>query len=133
LQVAALEKQVGQQSASLDLVMDPAVRVSQMTDPSGATKGAAKVYWHDTKKTGLVVVSNLQAVIKGQGKDLELWAFCGDKPPVPAGLFWTDATGHGVAEIKLVKELACVSKFAVTIEPAGGVQVATGPVVLLGP
>ena len=146
LQVASLEKniadqttqlaqqtaQVAQQAAQLDLVLDPAIRVAQLTDPKGKTKAVAKAYWHSIKQTGIVVASNLPPVLKGQGKALELWAICGKEAPVPVGLFWTDADGHGVLEIKLAKGIACVDKFAVTIEPAEGVLAPSGTMVLLG-
>ncbi len=104
-----------------------------MTDPKGETKSIARVYWHDAKKTGLIVASNLQPVIQGEGKCLELWVICGTEAPVPAGIGWTDATGHAVLEIKPGKEVACADKFAVTVEPAGGLPMPTGPMVLIGP
>ncbi len=132
LQVSALQQRIDRQGVELNLVMDPAVRVVQMSDPAGKSKVTGKVYWHNTRKTGRVVVSSAPAVEKGGGQCLELWAICGDQPPVPAGLFWTDGAGHGVGEITLAKEVACVSKFAVSIEPAAGVAAPTGLVVLLG-
>jgi anti-sigma-K factor RskA len=130
--VASLQKQLGEQNERLGLLMDPAIRLAQLADPKNGTKATARVYWQDATKQGLIIVSNLQPILEGEGKDLELWALCGDQPPVPGGLFWTDATGHGVMEIKLSKESACADKFAVTIEPEGGVQAPTGPVVLVG-
>jgi anti-sigma-K factor RskA len=132
LQVASLEHKVEQQSSSLALLMDPAIRVAQMTDPKGETKAVAKVYWHDTRRTGLVVVSHLAPVLEGEDKCLELWAIKDGEAPVPAGIFWTDESGHGVVEIRLARQLASIDKFAVTIEPTGGVPAPTGPMVLLG-
>jgi anti-sigma-K factor RskA len=133
VQVASLEKKIAEQSASLEFLMDPAIRVAQMKHPKLETKALAKVYWHDDKKTGLVVASNLEPVLQGGDKCLELWVICGNEAPVPAGIGWTDAAGHGVLQIRPGKELACADKFAVTIEPAGGLPVPTGPMILLGP
>ncbi len=130
--VATLQKQLSEQNARLGLLMDPAIRLAQLADPKNGSKATARVYWQDATKQGMIIVSNLQPILEGEGKDLELWALCGNLPPVPAGLFWTDSTGHGVMEIRLSKELACADKFAVTIEPEGGVQAPTGPVVLVG-
>lgn len=132
VQVASLKKQFDAQTVSLDLMMDPASRVVRMTDPTGATKAVGKAYWHDRKKTGVVAVSNLDPVLKGKGKCLELWAICGTAAPVPAGIGWTDAAGHAVLQIKPGKDFACAEKFAVSIEPEGGSPAPTGPVVLLG-
>ena len=131
--VASLQQNVGEQGKMLDVVMDPSIRVAQMGDPKQQTKAAAKVYWHDVKRTGVLVASNLPPVLKGESNCLELWAFCGKEAPVPAGLFWTDSAGHGVLEIKLAREMACVDKFAVTVEPSSGVPAPTGPMILLGP
>jgi hypothetical protein len=131
--VASLQQNVDEQSKMLGWVMDPAIRVAQLADPQQQTAAKAKVYWHDVKKAGLLVASSLQPVLKGQDKCFELWAICGKEPPVPAGLFWTDSTGHGVLEIKLAKAMACVDKFAVTVEPSGGVPAPSGPMILLGP
>lgn len=132
LLVASLDKKVSEQDAWLDVFREPAIRVAQMTDPKKEGPAVAKVYWHDVKKTGYVVASNLTPVIKGREKCLELWAICGNEPPVAAGIGWTDEAGHGVMEIKLAKEIACADKFAVTIEPAGGGPVPTGPMILFG-
>jgi anti-sigma-K factor RskA len=124
LRVASLER-------SMAVVTDPSIRVAQMADPKGETKAVGRVYWNDTKQTGLVVASHLPAVIKGEDKCLELWAIKAGEAPVPAGIFWTDETGHGVMEIQLSRQLASIDKFAVTIEPASGVPAPTGPMVLL--
>jgi anti-sigma-K factor RskA len=132
LQTAALQRKIDEQAASLDLVMDPAIRVAPLADPKGETRGVAKVYWHSTRKTGLMVFSNLVPVPQDQGKCLELWAICGSQPPVAAGIGWTDDSGHGVLEVKLAKDIACIDKFAVTVERAGGVPAPEGSVILTG-
>jgi anti-sigma-K factor RskA len=132
LQTAGLQKKVDEQAVTLDLVMDPAIRVAPLADPKGETKATAKVYWHDARKTGLMVFSNLVPVPQDQGKCLELWAICGNQPPVAAGIGWTDDSGHGVLEVKLAKDIACIDKFAVTVERGGGAPAPEGLVVLIG-
>jgi hypothetical protein len=131
-QTALLLKKVNEQTTSLDLLMDPAIRVAPLADPKGEAKGTAKIYWQGEKKTGLMVVSNLTPVIEGQGKCLEIWAICGTEPPVPAGIGWTDDSGHGNLRVKLAKDIACVDKFAVTIEKTGGVAAPEGSIILIG-
>jgi anti-sigma-K factor RskA len=129
-----LENTVNEQQQRLALVMDPAIRVATLADPKAASKAAAKVYWQEATKSGLIVVSNVEPVLKGQGKSLELWAICGDKPPAPAGIFWTDASGHGSREVKLMGDLACVDKFAVSVEATDNVPLPSpkGSIVLVG-
>lgn len=131
-QTTLLLKKVNEQTASLDLLMDPTIRIAPLADPKGEAKATAKVYWQGEKKTGLMVVSNLTPVIEGQGKCLEIWAICGTEPPVPAGIGWTDESGHGNLRVKLAKEIACIDKFAVTVENTGGVSVPEGSIILIG-
>jgi hypothetical protein len=45
---------------------------------------------------------------------------------------WTDDSGHAVFPVKLAKDMACIDKFAVTVERAGGVPAPVGAPVLIG-
>jgi anti-sigma-K factor RskA len=132
VQTAALQKKADEQTTELDLMMDPAIRVVSMGDPKGETKAVAKAYWQSVRKTGLVVVSNIAPVLQSQGKCLELWAICGNAPPIAAGIGWTDDSGHGMLQVKLTKDIACIDKFAVTVERAGGVPTPEGSIILIG-
>jgi anti-sigma-K factor RskA len=132
LQTAALQRKIDGQTDSLDLMMDPATRVASLVDPKAESKAVARVYWQNVKKAGFMVVSNLAPVAQTQGKCLELWAICGDAPPVPAGIGWTDDTGHGVLQVKLAKEMSCIDKFAVTVERNGGAPAPEGSIILAG-
>ena len=132
LQTASLLKKANEQTASFELLTDPAIRIAPLTDPKGEAKATAKVYWQSEKKTGLLVVSNLTPVVEGQGKCLEIWAICGSEPPVPAGIGWTDESGSGNLRVKLAKEIACIDKFAVTVENTGGVSTPEGSIILIG-
>ena len=132
LQTATLLKKANEQTASLELLTDPAIRIAPLTDPKGEAKAAAKVYWQSAKKTGLLIVSNLTPVVEGRGKCLEIWAICGSEPPVPAGIGWTDESGSGNLRVKLAKDIACIDKFAVTVENTGGVSTPEGSIILIG-
>jgi len=132
LQTAALQKKIDDQSGTLDMMMDPSVRVAPLTDPKGETKALGKVYWVGSKRTGMMIVSNVTPVAEGQGKCLELWAICGNEPPVPAGIGYTDDSGYGRLQIKPAKDVACVDKFAVTVERSGGVPAPEGSIILIG-
>jgi len=132
LQTAVLQRKMDEETSSLDLFMDPATRVTPLVDPKGESKVVAKVYWNGGRKTGFMVVSNCSPVQQGQGKCLELWAICGSEPPVAAGMGWTDDSGHAVFPVKLAKDMACIDKFAVTVERAGGVPAPVGAPVLIG-
>jgi anti-sigma-K factor RskA len=130
LQTAALQKKMDEQTSSLDLFMDPSTRVTPLVDPKGESKAVAKVYWNGRRKTGCMVVSNCTPVQQSQGKCLELWAICGNEPPVAAGIGWTDDSGHAAFPVKLAKDMACVDKFVVTVERSGGVPAPEGAPIL---
>jgi len=132
LQTAALQKKMDEETSSLDLFMDPSTRMAPLVDPKGESKAVAKVYWNGSRKAGFMVVSNCSPVQQSQGKCLELWAICGSAPPVAAGIGWTDDSGHGAFRVKLAKDMACIDKFAVTIERAGGVPAPEGSSILVG-
>jgi anti-sigma-K factor RskA len=132
LQTAALQKKMDEETSSLDLFMDPSTRMAPLVDPKGESKAIAKVYWNGGRKAGFMIVSNCSPVQQSQGKCLELWAICGSEPPVAAGVGWTDDSGHAVFPVKLAKDMACIDKFAVTVERAGGVPAPEGAPVLVG-
>jgi len=132
VQTVALQKKMDEETSSLDLFLDPATRVTPLVDPKGESKAIAKVYWNGNRKAGFMVVSNCTPVQQSQGKCLELWAICGSEPPVAAGIGWTDDSGHAVLPVRLAKDMACIDKFAVTVERAGGVPVPEGVHVLVG-
>jgi anti-sigma-K factor RskA len=133
LQTAALQKKMDEETSSLDLFMDPTTRVLPLVDPKGGSKALARVFWCGGRKAGCIVVSNATPVPQSQGKCLELWAICGNEPPVAAGIGWTDDSGHAVFPIKLAKDMACVDKFEVTVERAGGAPAPEGLPVLAPP
>lgn len=65
-----------------------------------------------------------------QGRDYQLW-FIGDQGPESAGTFQVDDSGNARVTVT-AENLEQASKWAVTIEPAGGGDQPTGPMVLLG-
>ena len=63
-----------------------------------------------------------------------MWAIAG-KEPVSAGIFEVDEAGHAFLRLPTLLPLPRAKrfdKFAVTLEPAGGVPKPTGPMYLLG-
>ncbi len=131
LQVAVLQQKVEVQNRSLELLTDPSIKIFEMKPIAEDGHGLGKVYWRPDKEVGGIAVSNLVPVIQGKDKCLEVWAICGPNPPVPSGIFWTDKAGRGYVEIKPETPLGCLGKFAITIEPEGGVSTPTGTMVLL--
>ncbi|MEP6767717.1 MAG: anti-sigma factor [Acidobacteriota bacterium] len=88
-----------------------------------------RVFWSTRAGRGVVVAGNLDVL--PAGKQYELWAFSGGKP-VPAGVFDADKAGRVLFESKDLSRIGTPEKFAVTVEPRGGVEAPTGPIVLVG-
>jgi anti-sigma-K factor RskA len=134
IKLLALDHAVTEQSARLELLLDPATAIVPLAEPKGETRASGRVFWHGGTKKGLVAVFHLDPVLKGKGQSLMLWTFCGNKPPAATALFWTDVKGQGLVPITIPADLTCVDKFAVTVEATDSEWFAApkGPIVLLG-
>lgn len=109
---------------------DPRVQVALLKGLEGNPAARAKLLWNPGTKQGILWVSGLPPL--PLEKSYELWAFVGDQP-VPAGTF--DAREGGVTVIPISKQENLGEtpvKFAVSIEPKGGVASPTGAIVLVG-
>jgi hypothetical protein len=113
---------------ALALLADPATRLVTLAAQGGAPYHAT-VLMNARDRRAVVMAS---ALTSQAGKDYELWAIRGEAK-IPAGLLRPDETGATVATLdeKILAEGA-PDAFAVTIEPQGGTQQPTGPIVLLG-
>ena len=109
---------------------DPRVQVALLKGLETNPTAKAKLLWNPGTKEGILWVSGLPPL--PLEKSYELWAFVGDQP-VAAGTF--DARGDGTTVIPISKQEnlgEAPVKFAVSVEPKGGVPSPTGAIVLLG-
>jgi len=121
-QLQRAEATLRTQLAALELLRDPETRVIELRSPS--SNALARVIWND-RAGGHLLVANLPAA--PEGKAYELWAL-GGPAPRPAGLFQVGSDGRAAQKVEAGGEPA--KGFAVTLEPAQGVPVPTGPIVL---
>ncbi len=119
-QERALERQV----VVVDLLRDPATRVVTLRGSGPSPHAAGRVVWHPTAG-GQVLVANLPSA--PSGKTYELWTIASGTAR-PAGVFAVDTAGRAIARLEPTG--GPVDVFAVTLEPAGGTQAPTGPIVL---
>ena len=103
-----------------------------LTPANGAPAEAkAMVAWEADKQTGVIRVVGMPAA--GNGKDYQLWAVDADhKDPVSAGIVHVDPSGVGQVRFKTDAVANRVKAFALTLERAGGVPKAEGPILLVG-
>jgi anti-sigma-K factor RskA len=90
---------------------------------------SAQILLSMEKKTGMMMTQGLQPT--PEGKIYELW-YIMDNKPVPAGTFAVDENGFSTMAVQIADDMAKIQKFAVTLEPVGGVPQPTGPMYLIG-
>jgi Anti-sigma-K factor rskA len=127
---ARLEAQLKEQERDLAWLKDPRVQVALLKGQATASTAHASLLWHPETKQGILYVNGLPPL--PLEKSYELWAFV-DGRPFPAGTF--DAHPGGVTVFAISRQESLgekPTKFAVSIEPKGGVPAPTGSVVLMG-
>ena len=124
------DRQVALASQEVAWLKDPRVQVALLKGLEANPAARAKLLWNPGTKQGILWVSGLPPL--PLEKSYELWAFVGDQP-VPAGTFDAKADGATVIPISKQETLnEAPVKFAVSVEPKGGVPAPTGAIVLLG-
>lgn len=109
---------------------DPDVQTILLSGQAAAPGSRGKILFSSRARRAILVAAELPAL--PPGRQYELWFIAGGKP-IAAGTFDPSASGATIFESTPLPEGAApVEKFAVTIEPLGGVPQPTGPMVLLG-
>lgn len=124
------DRELKEKEHELAWLKDPRVQVALLKGLEANPDARAKLLWHPESKQGILWVSGLPPL--PLEKSYELWAFVGDQP-VPAGTFDARADGATVIPISKQESLGKAPvKFAVSVEPKGGVAKPTGAIVLVG-
>ncbi len=124
------DTQIARTSQEVSWLKDARVQVALLKGLEGNPTARAKLLWNPGTKQGILWVSGLPPL--PLEKSYELWAFVGDQP-VPAGTF--DAKSDAVSVIPISRQESFDDtpvKFAVSVEPRGGVPAPTGAIVLVG-
>jgi hypothetical protein len=127
--VAMLQGELGELDATLRQLSAPQVRLVRLAGLPPSPGAKANLLWNPAAQAGVLLTSGLRQVPRD--RVYELWAFAG-KEPVPAGIFEVDEAGHAYLRLAPPPRAKRYDKFAVTLEPAGGVPTPTGPIHLLG-
>jgi len=121
-----VKAQAAEQERTLALLGDPETRLVSLAGLAPRPQAQGRIIWN-ARAGGLLVAADLPP--PPAGKVYELWAIAGGKP-LPAGLFTVDAEGKASLAVAPLAGVATVDVFAVTLEPAGGVQSPTGAMYL---
>jgi len=108
------------------------VRIATLTAQiESFAKGSAVVVWDPERQRGVVKLTKLPR--PEGGKDYQLWVIDPKYPqPVNGGIVPVDEDGYARVSFAPDQPVKKIDNFAISIEPAGGVPKATGPIVLLG-
>jgi hypothetical protein len=127
--VATLQGDLGERNDALRLLAAPQLRQVRLAGLSPSPGASARLLWNSLAQTGVLLTSGLPQIPRD--RVYELWAIAGNEP-VPAGIFDVDSAGHAFLRLPPLPRPKRFDKFAVTLEPAGGVPEPTGPMHLLG-
>jgi anti-sigma-K factor RskA len=124
------DRQLSAASQETAWIKDPRAAVALLKGPEAPSHARAWLLFNPGTKQALIRVSGLPPL--PPGKAYALWAFAGDKP-LAAGTL--DVKGDAAAVLALQRQEAFAAeptRFAVTVEVAGGVPAPAGEVVLAG-
>ena len=94
------------------------------------SKASAAVVWDQEKRIGILALAN--APRPDPGKVYQLWVIDPKYPnPVSGGVVSVGEDGMARVAFKPDRPIRKADKFAISVEPAGGVAKATGPIVFL--
>jgi hypothetical protein len=127
-QVEQLREELEQQRSVITFLQSPDIRITRLTGTPKSAQGTGIVFWSVRATQAFFFASNLP--VAPAGKTYQLWIIT-DKP-VSAGIFGVNLDGKGSLQVQGLPDPAKAQKFAVTLEPAGGVPQPTGEILLLG-
>jgi anti-sigma-K factor RskA len=114
---------------SIQFLSDPHARSAHLKGLAPSPDAMGHLLWNPETGKGVLITMGLPK--NTPDKVYELWAIAGDQP-VPAGTFSVEDKPHTLLKIPSLPQGKSFDKFAVTLEPAGGVPKPTGPMLLLG-
>ncbi len=127
-QIEQLKGELQEERLVTAFLQTPGVRVTALAGTPKSPQANGIVFWSPKATQAYFFASNLP--VAPAGKTYQLWMIT-DKP-VNAGIFGVNREGKGSLPIEGLSDTAKAQKFAVTLEPAGGVPQPTGDMQLLG-
>lgn len=108
------------------------VRIATLSSQVDAySKATAVIIWDSQNQRGVVKLANLPRA--EAGKDYQLWVIDPKYPnPVNGGILPVGEDGIARVAFAPDQPVKKADKFAISVEPAGGVPKATGPIVFVG-
>jgi anti-sigma-K factor RskA len=126
--LADRQRRLEEREATLNSIFEPSVKLYQLA-ASGDPEPGIQLFWDQKRNTAIIHGFRLRPV--PGGREYQLW-FIKDGKPVPSVTFKPESTGHARVEKIPVPVGGALSAAAITVEPEGGSQQPTSPIVLVG-
>ena len=123
-----LTEELAQERVLTSLVAHTDTHVAALANSQPTTPPSTGwIVWSPSKQRGFMVVHFLPAL--PVGKTYQLWAMA-DQQALSSAVFQVDTAGHAALMVPVA--VAHPGRFEITVEPAGGAAVPSGPVMLHG-
>jgi anti-sigma-K factor RskA len=126
-QVKVAQTQLDQSKKIVQLMMAPGARMNELAGTTQAPAASAKLAYD---KTGHAMLMANGLPPAPTGKKYQLWFIVGNQK-MPGKVFSVDSSGAGMLEDQIPESARQSAVFAITLEPAPGVEVPTGPIYLV--
>ena len=126
--LADRQRRLEEREATLNSIFEPSVKLYQLT-ASGDPEPGIQLFWDQKRNTAIIHGFRLKQV--PGDREYQLW-FIKDGKPVPSVTFKPESTGLARVEQIPVPVGGALSAAAITVEPAGGSQQPTSPILLVG-
>lgn len=126
LEMRETQQQLAREREVVALITSPGARMTELTGTNVAPDAHAMIAY-DQNGHAMLMAKGLPAT--PAGKAYQLWFIMGSKP-MPGRVFTTDTNGNGSLQDQVPAEALSGAVFAVTLEPASGVQSPTGAIYL---
>jgi anti-sigma-K factor RskA len=126
--LAAVQGRLTERERTLNWILEPGIEL-RVLNSTGTAEPKIQFFMNRQRRVAMVHAFNLSAA--DAGKVYQLW-FIQDGKPVPSVTFNAEADGHAMVENIAMPPGGGITHAAVTIEPTGGSQAPTSPVILLG-
>jgi len=110
-------------------LQDPDVVIINLVSLVPDLKAVGRVLWNSNEDKAIFYSSNLP--LTPPEKTYQLWVIAGDTPK-SVGMFDVGQKGMNIIKIDSLSEIKNIQKYAVTLEPVGGVPLPTGEMYLAG-
>lgn len=128
--VTSLRAALAAAQESLAIVQAPGLRMVKLKETPEQKPAEGHVLFDPRGGRALFYGFELPPV--PQDKTYELWWITEKQGPINAGVFHPNERGLGRVDMPVPTDAGAIQAAAVTIEPAGGTEKPTGPMVLLG-